>query len=72
MLVVMLCLFVNGEQVWAQAEVQAVDGPTSLDYRTIDIHDAGIHNPVAMAYSDDANAFFLLQATARSNMSYFL
>ena len=62
----LLVLLTTGEQTWAQEEVLQDNELTVLDYRIVDTSDAGIHNPKAIAYSSNADLFFVLQPTTQN------
>jgi uncharacterized protein YjiK len=67
----LLTLLASSKNTWAQEGAQQVDGAVILDYRLVDIGDADIQNPTAIAYSFDAGIFFYLQPSAQNQYEIF-
>ena len=70
-LFVLISLLPSGKQVRAQKDAQDVESPIVLDYREYDTSDAGIPHPGAIAYSYDADLFFLLQPVTQTQYGLF-
>jgi hypothetical protein len=70
-LFMLFSLLANSKPLWAQEDVQNVDSPVVLDHRDFDTSDADILNPVAIAYSYDADLFFLLQPVTQTQYELF-
>ena len=70
-LLMFIILLASTRQLRAQENVQNVNMPVVLDYRIFDTSDADILNPKTIAYSPDADLFFLLQAVTQNQYELF-
>jgi VCBS repeat-containing protein len=65
-LFVLCILLLSVEQLWAQEDLQQLEAPVALEYRIFDNDNADIQSVAGIAYSPDADLFFLLQADSQN------